>query len=235
MWNSQTSGASRHRNTRELPIKQKVNLHQDQGGDHIKRYWPVEEQVYIIVVVARTRFFRRKGQCVTEMQLFNTPHDRRRCGEAMTPLWCSSINTLCFPQKMARALSRLRGDMATQSAIALNSSFNLFAFNKHISTRVADIDKIRHINWVAIHRPDYNIYIYIYIVYIYKYIADRLVETLRKYFALSVCNWWSVISKISQNVQQHSKISQPIVITVATIEHQSRQDGNNGHQHQDHM
>ena len=36
IWNSRTSGASRHQNTGELPLKQKLNLHQ--VGDPIKRH-----------------------------------------------------------------------------------------------------------------------------------------------------------------------------------------------------
>ena len=57
--------------------------------------------------MCRTRHFRSKGQCATEIQLLNTPHDRRCCcgRQAMTPLWCSSINTLWFPQKLSRARS----------------------------------------------------------------------------------------------------------------------------------
>ena len=49
--------------------------------------------------MCRTRYLRWKGQRATEIELLNTPHDRPRCRQAMTPLWCSSINTLCFPQK----------------------------------------------------------------------------------------------------------------------------------------
>ena len=50
--------------------------------------------------MCRTRHFRWKWQCATEIQLLNTPHDRRGCHgrQAMTPLWCGLINTLCFPQ-----------------------------------------------------------------------------------------------------------------------------------------
>ena len=48
IWNSRTSGASRHQNTRELPLEQKVNLHQI--GDPIKTYRPVQVRVYIVCV-----------------------------------------------------------------------------------------------------------------------------------------------------------------------------------------
>ena len=92
--------------------------------------------------MCRTRYLRWKGQRATEIELLNTPHDRPRCRQAMTPLWCSSINTLCFPQKTNKQNwcvhfrdrgwgrqrylpARLPGDMATSSAIALDSSFNL--------------------------------------------------------------------------------------------------------------
>ena len=95
--------------------------------------------------MCRTRHFRWKGQCATEIQLLNTPHDRRCCHgrQAMTPLWCNSINTLCFPQKNLRLNfrdrgwgrqrslpPRLRGDMATPTAIALDSSFNLLLISR---------------------------------------------------------------------------------------------------------
>ena len=79
----------------------------------------------------------------TENQLLNTPHDRQRCHQAMTPLRCSSISTLCFPKKKwclhfcdrgwgrQRYLPpRLRVDMATLTAIALDSSINLLFIGK---------------------------------------------------------------------------------------------------------
>ena len=88
--------------------------------------------------MCRTRHFRWKGQCVTEIQLLNTPQDRRPYHQAMMPLWCSLINTLCFPQKngcvhfrdwgwgrQRYLLPRLSSDMATPTAIALDQSFNL--------------------------------------------------------------------------------------------------------------
>ena len=69
--------------------------------------------------MCRTRHFRWKGQCATEIQLLNTPHDRRCCHghQAMTPLWCSSINTLCFPA-------------IASTTIALDSSFNLLLISR---------------------------------------------------------------------------------------------------------
>ena len=42
IWNSRTSGASRHQDTRELPLKQKLNLHE--VGD------PIQVRIYIIHV-----------------------------------------------------------------------------------------------------------------------------------------------------------------------------------------
>ena len=88
--------------------------------------------------MCRTHHFHWKGQCATEIQVLNTPHERQCCHghQAMMPLWRSSINTLCFPQKTGtwtfhdrgwgrqRYLPpRLRGDMATPMVIALDSSF----------------------------------------------------------------------------------------------------------------
>ena len=95
--------------------------------------------------MCRTRHFRSKGQCATEIQLLNTPHDRQCCRghQAMTPLWCSSINTLWFLQKNCRVHvrgrgwgrqrylpPRLRGDMTTLTAIALDSSLNLLLISR---------------------------------------------------------------------------------------------------------
>ena len=48
IWNSRTSGASRHQNTRELPLEQKVNLHQ--VGDPIKRHTDLFKYGYILYV-----------------------------------------------------------------------------------------------------------------------------------------------------------------------------------------
>ena len=63
--------------------------------------------------------------------------------QAMTPLWCSSIGTLWFPEKNWRVHfrhrgwgrqrylpPRLRGDMATPTTIALDSSFNLLLISR---------------------------------------------------------------------------------------------------------
>ena len=82
--------------TRELPLEQKLNFHQ--VGYPIKRYTDLFKYGFHM---CRTRHFRSRGQCATEIQLLNTPHDRRCCRgrQAMMPLWCSSINTLWFPQK----------------------------------------------------------------------------------------------------------------------------------------
>ena len=95
--------------------------------------------------MCRTCHFRWKGQCATEIQLLNTPHDRRCCygRQGMTPLWCSSINRLCFPPKNWRVNfrdrgwgrqrylpPRLSGDMTTPTAIALDSSFNLLLISR---------------------------------------------------------------------------------------------------------
>ena len=126
---------------RELALEQKLNLHQ--VGDPIKIHTDLFKYGYI--PLGRTRHFRCKGQCATEIQLLNTPHDRR-CShgrQAMTPLWCNWINTLCFPQKNWRVNirdrgwgrqrylpPRLRGDMATPTAIALDSSFNLLLISR---------------------------------------------------------------------------------------------------------
>ena len=48
IWISRTSGASRHQNTMELPLKQKLNLHQ--VSDPIKIHTDLFKHGYIIVV-----------------------------------------------------------------------------------------------------------------------------------------------------------------------------------------
>ena len=49
IWNSRTSGASCHQNTRELPLEQKVNLHE--VGDPIKRHTDLFKYGYISYVL----------------------------------------------------------------------------------------------------------------------------------------------------------------------------------------
>ena len=92
--------------------------------------------------MCRTLHFRWKGQCATEIQFLNTPHDWRNCRQPMTPLWCSSIDTLWFRKKWhahfrnrgwGRQLylpPRLCGDMATRTKIALDSSFDLLLISR---------------------------------------------------------------------------------------------------------
>ena len=48
IWNSRTSGASRHLKTRELPLKQKLNF--NQAGDPIKRHTDLFNYGYISYV-----------------------------------------------------------------------------------------------------------------------------------------------------------------------------------------
>ena len=48
IWNSRTSGASRHQNTRELQLKRKLNLHQ--VGDPMQKHTELFKYGYIIVV-----------------------------------------------------------------------------------------------------------------------------------------------------------------------------------------
>ena len=121
--------------TRELPLEQKPNLHKWAIPSKDKPTCSSTGAYYM----CRTRHFRWKGQYTTEIQLLNTPHDRRCCHDrqAMTPLWCSSINKLCFPQKNWRANfrdrgwgrqrylpPRFRGYMAAPTACVFDSSFN---------------------------------------------------------------------------------------------------------------
>ena len=106
IWNSRTSGAPRHHGAHAgTPAWTKAK-------PFIKWAIPLKDiptcSSTDIYHMCRTRHFRSKGQCVTEIQLLNTPQDRRCCRgrQAMTPLWCSSINALWFPQKLSRARSR---------------------------------------------------------------------------------------------------------------------------------
>ena len=82
----------------EGTLEQKLNLHQ--VGDPIKRHTDLFKYGYICRM-CRAHHFRWKGQCPTEIQPLNTPHDRRYCRQAMTPFWCCPIDTLCFPKKTA--------------------------------------------------------------------------------------------------------------------------------------
>ena len=83
--------------TRELPLEQKLTFN--------KWSIPLKDIPTCLITdiyhMCRTRHFCWKGQCATEIQLLDTPHDRRyfHGRQAMAPLWCSSSNTLCFPQK----------------------------------------------------------------------------------------------------------------------------------------
>ena len=57
--------------------------------------------------MCRTRHFRWKGQCATEIQLFNTPHDRRSCRHASddATLMQFDSHALVPGKELARALS----------------------------------------------------------------------------------------------------------------------------------
>ena len=86
--------------------------------------------------MCRTRHFRWKGQCATEIQLLNTPHDRRCCRHASDDATLMQFDWhALFPGKNWRMHfchrgwgrqrympPRLRGDMATPTLIALDSS-----------------------------------------------------------------------------------------------------------------
>ena len=96
--------------------------------------------------MCRTRHFRSKGQCATEIQLLNTPHDRRCCrgrqagwrhSGAIRLTRSGSHKKKCRVHVRGRGWGRqrylpprLRGDMATPTAIALDSSFNLLLISK---------------------------------------------------------------------------------------------------------
>ena len=137
IWNSCTSGASRHHGTHEgTPAWTKAKPSWS-GRSHWKTYRPVQVRIYTICV--ELAIFHSKGQCATEIQLLNTPHDRRCCRgrQAMTPLWCSSINMLWFPQKTVACTFApgAGGDSDTCHqdcvvTIALDSSFNLLLISR---------------------------------------------------------------------------------------------------------
>ena len=54
-----------------------------------------------ISYLCRTCHFHWNGQCASEIQLLNTPHDQLRCrhGKQMTPVWRSSISHAQSPAK----------------------------------------------------------------------------------------------------------------------------------------
>ena len=144
---------------RAVHHKQKLNLHQ--VGEPIKR-----QVDYNGCVELENSPLSLEGQCATEIQLLNTPHDRLRCRQAM-PLLVQLINTHCFPQKKwcvhfrdrgwgrQRYLPpRLCGDMATRTAIAHVSSFNLLLMStilvdKDGNCRRHAIIEINH-GWVCV-------------------------------------------------------------------------------------
>ena len=72
IWNSCTSGMSRHRDTRKLPLEQRPKFH--------RAGYPIEKHSICHLYW--------KGQCASEIQLLNTPHDQLRCrhGKQMTPV-----------------------------------------------------------------------------------------------------------------------------------------------------
>ena len=59
---------------------------------HRKTYQPAEARIYHSCV--ELTILIGKGQCASEIQLLNTPHDQLRChhGKQMTPVWRSSIS-----------------------------------------------------------------------------------------------------------------------------------------------
>ena len=72
-----------------------------------KTYRPAEARIYHSCV----EHFHRKGQCASEIQLLNTPHDHLRCrhGKQMTRVWHSSISHAQSPEKNWHAHFRDRG------------------------------------------------------------------------------------------------------------------------------
>ena len=98
-----TSGASRHRDdTRELALEQRPNLHQQAiPSKNIPTCWSTD-----ISQLCRTCNFLMKGQCASEIQLLNTPHNQLRCphGNQMTSVWRSSI---LHAQSPAKTITRI--------------------------------------------------------------------------------------------------------------------------------
>ena len=76
---------------------------------HRKTYRPAEARIYHSCV--KLAIFIVKGQCASEIQLLNTPHDQLRCrhGKQMTPVWRSSISHAQSPAKTSTRIFVTRG------------------------------------------------------------------------------------------------------------------------------
>ena len=102
IWNSRTSGASRHWDRRELPLEQRPTRR-----SHWKTYTPAEARIYHSCV--EHAIFIGKVSVHLKIQRLNTPHDQLRCrhGKQMKPVRHSSISHAQSPaKKLARAFSQ---------------------------------------------------------------------------------------------------------------------------------
>ena len=82
IWNSRTSGASRHQNTGELPLEQKVNLHQ--VGDPIKRHTDLFKYWYIYIVCVELAIFVGKDN-VPQNSAFKHPFKHTTWSTMLSP------------------------------------------------------------------------------------------------------------------------------------------------------
>ena len=92
--------------------------------------------------LCRTCHFRWKGEYAYEIQLLSTAHEQRRCHQAngLSPVqfdftrpvppkkW--HVHICEWKRRRLRYLQRLRTDMSTQPAIALDSSFMLHLIHR---------------------------------------------------------------------------------------------------------
>ena len=142
IWNSRTSGASRHQNTRELPLKQEQNLYQE--GDPIKRYTDLFKYGYLSYVKSspfrrkRTMYHRNWAFKHTTWSTTLSPSDDATLVQfdwhALLPEKREKNWGVHFRERrwgLWRYLPpSLRGDMAIPTAIALDSSFDLLLISR---------------------------------------------------------------------------------------------------------
>ena len=121
-------GASRHQNTRELPLEQKLNLHQ--VGDSIKRHTDLFKYGYISYVCHRHSVFKHT---TWSTMLSLSDHDATLTQFDWHALLRAKSWRVYFRHRgwgRQRYLPpRLRGDMAT-TTIVLDSSFNLLLISR---------------------------------------------------------------------------------------------------------
>ena len=115
IWNSHTSGASHHRDTREPPLEQRPNL--DQAGNPIEKHTNLLKHGYIILVKNLPFSLGRK------VRIWNSAFKHIAWSTSLSPRedrWHRSgtvrFHTLSLPQKLALAFLRPGTEATTMPA-----------------------------------------------------------------------------------------------------------------------